>query len=51
MSCTPPCADLNIYPRKKWKGKYDICDSMDPDRELDGMSYADVPSPQKGQEG
>jgi len=43
--------DLNIYPRKKWKGKYDICDSMDPNRELDGMSYADVPSPKKGEEG
>jgi hypothetical protein len=43
--------DLNLYPRKKWKGKYDICDSMDPLRELDGMAYADVPDPQKGEEG
>ncbi|KAL6755731.1 hypothetical protein V8C86DRAFT_3027255, partial [Haematococcus lacustris] len=43
--------DLNSYPADKWKGKYDICDSMDPEYELKGWSYSDIPNPEKGQEG
>ena len=46
------CADLNLYPAKEWKEQgWDWCDSMDPQRELDGYSDADVPDPEKGQEG
>ena len=45
-------SDLNLYPAKEWKEKgWDWCDSMDPQRELDGFSDADVPDPEKGQEG
>jgi len=43
--------DLNLYPAAKWKGKYEICDSEDPARELEGWSYGDVPFPEKGAEG
>ena len=48
----PFASDLNLYPAKEWKEKgWDWCDSMDPQRELDGFSDADVPDPEKGQEG
>ena len=44
--------DLNLYPAKEWKEPgWDWCDNMDPHRELDGYSDADVPDPEKGQEG
>jgi hypothetical protein len=42
---------MGLYPADKWKADYDICDSMDPQRELDGWSYADIAHPDKGQEG
>lgn len=45
-------ADLNLYPASEWKAQgWDWCDSMDPGRELDGFSDADIPNPEKGQEG
>eukprot|EP00798_Chlamydomonas_sp_ICE-L_P016547 gene16547-22776_t len=44
--------DLNLYPWQEWKGKgHDFCDNMDPKRELKGFAYADVPNPEKGEEG
>lgn len=47
----PACSDLNLYPAAEWKGKYEICDSEDPARELEGWSYSDVPCPEKGEKG
>ena len=48
----PPRADLNLYPAREWKGRgWDWCDSMDPQRELDGFSDADIPDPERGAEG
>jgi hypothetical protein len=45
-------ADLNLYPASEWKAQgWDWCDSMDPERELDGFSDGDIPSPAKGEEG
>ena len=45
-------ADLNLYPPEKWKAQgWDWCDSMDPQRELDGFAHADVPDPEPGEEG
>ena len=50
MNCC--AADLNLYPRQKWKALgLDFCDSMDPQRELNGWAYGDVPNPNKGEEG
>ena len=44
--------DLNIYPISEWKQKgLDWCDSMDPERELEGWSDGDIPDPSKGEEG
>ncbi|GLC43951.1 hypothetical protein PLESTB_000213300 [Pleodorina starrii] len=44
--------DLCLYPRDKWKSLgWDLVDSEDPKRELEGFSYADIPDPEKGAEG
>lgn len=43
--------DLALYPVDKWKTRgWDFMDSMDPNREWDGFSYVDMPSPLKGME-
>ena len=45
-------SDLNLYPPKEWKTHgWDWCDSVDPKRELEGFSNADVPDPVPGGEG
>ena len=45
-------AELSLYPSEKWKAEgFDFVDSMDPERELKGMAYVDVPNPEKGNEG
>ncbi|GIL51368.1 hypothetical protein Vafri_7374 [Volvox africanus] len=44
--------DLCLYPRDKWKSVgWDLVDSEDPKRELEGFSWADIPDPVKGAEG
>ncbi|GFR52683.1 hypothetical protein Agub_g15309 [Astrephomene gubernaculifera] len=44
--------DLNLYPVDQWKAHgWDLVDSEDPQRQLDGFSYADIPDPAEGAEG
>lgn len=41
-----------LYPYSQWKALgYDICDSADPDYELEGWAYSDIPPPDEGEEG
>ncbi len=50
----PVCCnvDLMIYPPEKWKKHgWHWIDSMDPERELEGFSDADIPDPEEGEEG